>query len=142
MRASVAVKSILSGPEQQLYGRLVRAFPGHVILAHVALPRFLIGDGALGAEGEPAPSRIRRLVADFVICCPDFSPLAVVELAHPVRPHGARRDRHRQKDRFLQSAGIKVLRVDPGDIPGEGALRALVAGLPARASAPPMRRAS
>jgi hypothetical protein len=66
----VTAKPLLSRPEQLLYGRLVRAFPGHVVLAQVALSQLLVvdradGDGnarsianrLFGAAGQGAPSR-------------------------------------------------------------------------------------
>ena len=138
MRGSVTTGSMLSGPERQLYGRLVRAFPGHVILAQVAVGR-LLGDRD-GAEPEPAASR-HRLVADFVVCRPDFTALAVVEFADAVR-EGAARDVQPRKDELLQAAGIKVLRVPAADLPNEAALRALIAGLPVAAAGNLMRQAS
>ena len=142
MRASVAVKSILSGPEQQLYGRLVRAFPGHVILAQGVLPRFLIGDQASGASLDSSPDRPAALVADFVICRPDFTAVAVVELTAAAASCGARSDRRPQQDELLRASGIKVLRIDAGDIPNEQALKALIAALPVQVPAPPIRRVS
>src|SRR5882757_1852405 len=66
-------RPVLGRPEQVLYGRLVRAFPGHVILAHVAVSRLLAVDPAASAtEGPALVSRRRQLVADFVVCRPDF----------------------------------------------------------------------
>src|ERR1700688_3812277 len=77
----VTAKPLLGRPEQVLYGRLVRAFPGHVILAHVALSRLLAVDRTAAAtEGPAIATRGRQLVADFVVCRPDFTALAVVEL--------------------------------------------------------------
>src|ERR1700732_269840 len=80
MQEMVAAKPLLGRPEQVLYGRLVRAFPGHVILVHVALSRLLAVDRATAAtEGPAIAARGRQLVADFVVCRPDFTALAVVE---------------------------------------------------------------
>jgi hypothetical protein len=135
-------KPFLSRPEQLLYGRLVRAFPGHVVLAHVALTRLLVADQA-GPEAKATSTRARQWVADFVVCRPDFTPLAVVELEDRAKPRDAQRDRQRRKDQLLQSAGIKVVRVLVSDIPGELALKTLVAALPLNSStAQLMRRAS
>ena len=124
----VTAKQLLSRPEQLLYGRLVRAFPGHIILAQVALSQLLVvtrGDAAGSAQS--ISNGFRQLVADFVVCAPDFATLAVVELDD--RSHGrkAQRERDQRKDRFLQAAGIKVIRVSVGDMPNEAALKTLVA---------------
>jgi hypothetical protein len=144
MRGIVAAKPLLSRPEQQLYGRLVRAFPGHVILAHVALSRLLVVDqSASVADAQPSTNRHRQLVVDFVVCRPDFTVLAVVEVDEGGKPRDAQREKHRRKDQFLQAAGIKVVRVAAADIPNEPALKALVAALPLNFSAAQvMRRAS
>jgi hypothetical protein len=148
MRETVAAKPlarpVLGRPEQVLYGRLVRAFPGHVILAHVAVSRLLVVDPAAAAtEGPAMANRGRQFVADFVVCRPDFTALAVVELEDRATGCGAQRDRHRRKDQLLQSAGIKVVRLAADDIPNEPALKALVAALPVKSStARLMQRAS
>ena len=106
----VTAKPLLSRPEQVLYGRLVRAFPGHVILAQVALSQML--------------------VADFVVCTPDFTAVAVIELDDRSHHRNAQRERDQRKDQFLQAAGIKVIRIAVADIPSEAALKALVAAMP------------
>jgi len=116
-----------------LYARLVRAFPGHVILAQVALSQLLIVEGV--------QSRFRQLVADFVVCKPDFSAVAVVELDDPGERTAASIEKNRRKDRFLHAASVKVIRVAPHDLPSEQGLKALVA-VPPPSAAPLMRRAS
>jgi hypothetical protein len=152
MQEMVAAKPLLGRPEQVLYGRLVRAFPGHVILAHVALSRLLAADRAAAAtEGPAIATRGRQLVADFVVCRPDFTALAVVELEDRAvgrdsprdRNRDAQRERNRRKDELLQSAGIKVVRLAANDLPNEPALKALIAALPVKSStAQLMQRAS
>ncbi len=140
----VTAKALLSGVEQVLYGRLVRAFPGHVVLAQVALSQLLEVDRA-HAVGSPQAiaNRFRQLVADFVICAPDFSVVAVVELDDRTHRRGAQRERDQRKDGFLRAAGVKVIRVPVSDLPTEAALRALVAVLPASSSTSSLvRRAS
>jgi hypothetical protein len=152
MQEMVTAKPLLGRPEQVLYGRLVRAFPGHVILAHVALSRLLAVDRAAAAtEGPAIATRGRQLVADFVVCRPDFTALAVVELEDRAvgrdsprdRNRDAQRERNRRKDELLQSAGIKVVRLAANDLPNEPALKALIAALPVKSStAQLMQRAS
>lgn len=133
MGERVAGKPLLNRAEQVLYGRLVRAFAGHIILAHVALRRLLALDGTDGAEA----------VADFVVCRADFTALAVIDLEERVKSREAQRDRHPHKDQQLQAAGIKVIRLPADDIPPEAALKALVATLPLNSStAKLLRRAS
>jgi hypothetical protein len=126
-----------------LFARLVRAFPGHVILAQVALSRLLVVDGTTrSAEGPGISNRFRQLVAHFVVCKPDFSAVAVVELDDSPDRSGAALEKNRRKDRFLHAAGVKVVRVPSHDIPSELALKTLVAILPPNASAAQLMRRS
>ena len=122
MLATIAANALLSRAEQTLYGRLVRAFPGHIVLSKVALSRL---SSAAPADG----------VADFVVCRADFTAVAVVDLAvsndrlDDARRSDARRDDARRTDAQLQAAGVGVIRIPAADIPDERALRALVATL-------------
>lgn len=123
----VTAKPLLSKPEQVLYGRLVRAFPGHIILAQVALSQLLVvARRNSTGSAQSLSNRFRQLVADFVVCTPDFTAVAVIELDD--RSHGRRvqRERDQRKDQFLQAAGIKVIRIAVADMPNEAALKALV----------------
>jgi hypothetical protein len=127
----VTAKPLLSRPEGVLYGRLVRAFPGHIILAQVALSQLLVvtrRDAAGSAQS--IFNSFRQLVADFVVCAPDFAAVAVVELDDRSHDRNTQRERDQRKERFLQAAGIKVIRVSVGDMPNEAALQALVAVSP------------
>ena len=137
----VTAKPLLSRPEQLLYGRLVRAFPGHVILAQVALSQLLVVDRAdVDGNARSIANRFRQLVADFVLCAPDFTAVAVIELDDRSHHRNVQRERDQRKDRFLQAAGIKVIRVAVSDIPSEGALKALVAAMSITQPATPLAR--
>jgi very-short-patch-repair endonuclease len=140
---SVTAKPLLSRPEQLLYARLMRAFPGHVILAQVALSQLLkVNHRDARYSRQSISNRFRQLVADFVVCAPDFTALAVIELDDRSHSRNVQRERDQRKDLYLQSAGIKVIRVLATDMPNEGALKTLVAVMPT--TSPPaqlMRRA-
>jgi hypothetical protein len=86
---------LLNRHEQVLYGRLVRAFPGHIILAQAELSR-------LGLE---------RSVAEFVILRADFTALATVQLRERAMPRDGQNEQERRLEMALQAAGIRVLRV-------------------------------
>src|SRR4030088_736415 len=90
----VTARPVLSPPEQQLYGRLVRAFPGHIILAQVALSQLLVATREDAASRTQSISnRFRQLVADFVLCTPDFTAVAVIELDDRSHRRNAQRER-------------------------------------------------
>lgn len=143
MRANLAATPLLNRSEQLLYGRLVRAFPGHIILSRVELSRLLAGaDFAPPRGGEVMSAPRLPSIADFVVCRSDFSALAVVEITIEP-PRDTERERNRRRDRRLQSAGIKVIRLACHDLPDEAALKALVAAHPLHASTEQLvRRAS
>ena len=123
MTGTVGARPLLNTREQILYGRLMRAFPGHVILVNVALSRVVVGA--------------------FVVCKSDFTPLAVFELDEAPRLPSSRSERHRRKDQSLQAAGIKMIRLPAADVPNELALKALMAALPLNSSTDQLvRRAS
>lgn len=127
----VTAKQLLNRPEQVLYGRLVRAFPGHIVLAQVALSQLLVvtrRDAAGSAQS--ISNSFRQLVADFAVCAPEFAAVAVVEFDDRSHGRNSQRERDQRKDRFLQAAGIKVIRVSVGDMPNEAALKTLVAIAP------------
>jgi len=109
----------------------VRAFPGHVVLAQVALSQLLVVAGTgRNSEAQSTANRFRQLVADFVVCAPDFTAIAVIELDDRSHNRGSQRERDGRKDRFLQAAGIKVIRVAVSDLPAEASLKDLVAIAP------------
>jgi very-short-patch-repair endonuclease len=137
----VTAKALLSRSEQLLYGRLVRAFPGHIILAQVALSQLLVvARGERNGNRQSISNRFRQLVADFVVCAADFTALAVVELDDSSHGRKARRERDQRKDRFLREAGIKVIRIAVADMPNEAALKVLVAVVPTASPAVPLAR--
>jgi hypothetical protein len=142
MHATLAAEPLLSQSGQKLFARLVRAFPGHIVLAQVALSRLVRADPR-SATAQAVGPRHRGGVADFVLCRADFTPLAVVECDTGTDSREAAGERRRRKDQWLHAAGIKVLRFAAADLPTEVALKALVAALPAAAPhAPLMRHAS
>jgi hypothetical protein len=127
----VTARPLLSKPEQILYGRLVRAFPGHIILAQVALSQLLVVVRRDAADdAQSISNRFRQLVADFVVCAPNFTAVAVIELDDRSHARRVQRERDQRKDQFLQAAEIKVIRVAVADIPNEVALKALVGVAP------------
>jgi len=92
-------------------------------------------------SAQSISNRFRQLVADFVVCAPDFTAVAVIELDDRSHARKVQRERDQRKDRFLQEAGIKVIRVSVADMPNEAALKTLVAVMPLT-SAPTLLRAA
>jgi very-short-patch-repair endonuclease len=131
-------KKVLTPVEQQLYQRLVRAFPEHVVLAQVSLSQ-LVGVKK-GHDFKANWNRYNRLTADFVLCNKDFSIAAVLELDDRSHDSPQRMDADRRKAAVLNAAGIALHRLNVNPLPNESDLRALLDLAPMPASAPPGAR--
>ena len=117
-------KQVLSPVEQQLYHRLVRAFPDHVVLAQVAFSQLV---GVKKGENFTAIwNRYNRLTADFVLCTKDFRTAAVLELDDRSHDNPARQDADRRKAAICEAAGIALHRLNVNPLPDEAELRALL----------------
>ena len=88
-------KKVLTPVEQQLYGRLLRAFPDHITLAQVSFSQ-LVGVKK-GHNFKAIWNRYNRLTADFVLCNKDFSIAAVIELDDRSHDSPQRMDADRRK---------------------------------------------
>ncbi len=141
----VTARPLLSEPEQLLYSRLVRAMPGHIVLAKVAMSQLLAVERApTRRHSQYDANQLRQLVADFAVCSLDFSVIAVIEVDRRVRQRETQRVRDHWKNELLRAARIRVIRVPCADIPHEAALKALVNidPSPEPADLEDMRRAS
>jgi very-short-patch-repair endonuclease len=113
-------KRLLSENEQNVFRKLARAMPEHLVFAQVAVSQ-LVGVRK-GANFTAVFNRYSRLVADFVVCRRDFSVLAVVELDDRQHDHPRRQEADRRKTEVLGAAGIRVIRLNGAALPGEDEL--------------------
>ena len=117
-------KKVLTPVEQQLYHRLIRAFPDHVVLAQVAFSQLV---GVKKGENFTAIwNRYNRLTADFVLCTKDFRTVAVLELDDRSHDNPARMDADRRKAAICEAAGIPLHRLNVNPLPNETELRSLL----------------
>jgi hypothetical protein len=127
-------KNVLTPVEQQLYHRLVRAYPDHIVLAQVAFSQLV---GVKKGENFTAIwNRYNRLVADFVLCTKDFRTVAVLELDDRSHDNPARQDADRRKAAICEAAGIPLHRLNVNPLPNEAELRALLDLPPQQQRAP------
>ena len=130
-------KKVLSPVEQQLYQRLLRAFPDHVVLAQVAYSQLF---GVKKGENFTGIwNRYNRLTADFVLCHKDFRIAAILELDDRSHDNPSRMDADRRKAAICEAAGIALHRLNVNPLPNESELRTLL-GLPVAPPAPPSAR--
>ncbi len=110
----------LTDREQVLYWRLRKALPEQVILSQVGLSRILRVEA--GHDFRAWIDRINRMTIDFLVCRPDNTILAVIELEELSTVPGDRAAVEETKAKALASAGIKLLRFR--EIPSEEEIRA------------------
>ena len=117
-------RPILTAPEQVLFFRLRSAFPEYVILRQVALSQLL--EVRKGPGRQAVFNRISQLVADFVVCRPDFNAVAVIELDDRSHERPQRAAADGRKSAALAAAGVPLLRFNVKAIPSEGELTTAV----------------
>lgn len=115
------VKTPLTQPEQILYHRLVRALPGHLILAQVQVSRVL--GVKKGASFHAWNNRINRLSYDFVVCAPDATVIAAIELDDSTHQQPARVEADNRKDKATADAGLALIRWHVRSMPDEQAIQ-------------------
>jgi len=114
-------KKPLSEPEQVLFWRLREAMPECVVLSQVSFSRFIEPIAASVGVRQGLFNKVSRKTVDFIICLPDFTLVAAVELDD--RSHQPARDNER--DGILKSAGVPILRMNVREIPSVEQLKAM-----------------
>ena len=109
----------LTDREQVLYWRLRRALPDLVVLSQVSLSRFLQVES--GHNQLAWLNRINRMTIDFLVCLPDSTIVAAIELDDASHESGDRIAADLKKAKAIESAGLTLLRYR--EIPSEEELR-------------------
>lgn len=77
-------------------------------------------------ERQSIRTRFKQLVADFVLCRPDLSIVAVIELDDRSHERVDRRAADARKAKALADAGLKLVRVQAGPLPTSERLRQMI----------------
>ena len=121
-----AKTSPLTEPEQELYRRLAKAMPEHIVLAQVAFSQLLYAaDGSDSKENFRTQATMKQKVADFVICGPRFNIVSIVELDDS--SHDPQKDKDR--DAKVAQAGLKTVRWHVSKLPDRTEIRWRILGL-------------
>jgi hypothetical protein len=118
LRARLPVSPV----EQQLYRRLVDAFPECIVLCQVAISQLVTV--VPGPGRQTAFNKISRLVADFVLCTADFAVVHVIELDDSSHAAPHRKNADRNKSEALAAAGYSLIRFRASKLPTPSELRA------------------
>lgn len=114
-------KRPLSDTEKDLYKHLVKALPGHIVLAQVRLSQLL--GVRKGHSLQEWYGRIAALSADFVVCAQDGAVLAVIGLDNSEGGRNSRRDSDAITAKALAAANIRFLRWAAWNLPDEAEIR-------------------
>jgi very-short-patch-repair endonuclease len=121
-RWPVKARLPVSPVEQQLFRRLIDAFPQSVVLSQVAVSQLV---SVLPGPGrQVAFNKISRLVADFVLCTTDFSVTHVIELDDNSHAAPHRKNADRNKSEALAAAGYSLVRFQASKLPTVAELQA------------------
>ena len=108
-------KNIMTPTELKLYGKLVSAFPNHLIFTQVQLSQ---------AVQAPSPAdrfkwnnRINRMSLDFVVCEKSSNPICVIELDDKSHLRDSAKIKDAKKDKALGAAGIPIIRIKVDEMP-------------------------
>ncbi len=114
----------LTEREQVLYWRLRKMLPDQIVLSQVGLSRMLRVQQ--GHDFRAWFNRIDRMTIDFLVCRPDATIVAAIELDDATHGPAERMAADEKKAKALESAGIRLLRFR--EIPAEAELREALLG--------------
>jgi very-short-patch-repair endonuclease len=102
-----------------VYWRLRKVLPEQMVLSQVAVSRFLRVEK--GHDFRGWLNRVDRMTVDFLVCLPDGTIVAAIELDDNSHDLDERVLADAKKTKALESAGIKLLRWR--ELPTEADLR-------------------
>ncbi|MBK8018020.1 MAG: hypothetical protein IPK20_15675 [Betaproteobacteria bacterium] len=111
--ARPAPEPVLAGPQKVLYLACRTAFPELIVFPRLPAAQ-LLGTAAMGA--------VAQHVFDAVLCRPDYTPLAVIDMGDPHNPSQA-------AQMLLRERGVRYLEFDRRSLPRREQLRDAVQGL-------------
>jgi hypothetical protein len=122
IRWAVKARLPVSPVEQQLYRRLIDAFPQCIVLCQVAVSQLV--SVMPGPGRQVAFNKISRLVADFVLCTADFAVIGIIELDDSSHATAHRQNADRNKSEALSAAGYSLVRFQVSKLPTVAELQA------------------
>jgi hypothetical protein len=134
---AVKARSPVSPVEQQLYRRLIDAFPQCIVLCQVAVSQLV--SVMPGPGRQAAFNKISRLVADFVLCTADFAVIGIIELDDSSHAVAHRQNADRNKREALTAAGYRLVRFQASRLPTVAELQAALPIPPSNIVAMPAR---
>ena len=114
-------RRFISPIELGFYWKLVSALPECLVMCQVQL--FRIIDVGPHSERRIWVNRIAQLSIDYVICLPDGTVVACIELDDPSHDRADRKRNDEKKSRSLRAAGVPLIRWDVRQMPTSEQIR-------------------
>ena len=118
-------RPILTKCEREWHQAMLRACPGHHVFAQVSLSQLIALEPDV-AKPTALRNHFQQLVADFVICRADYDVLAVIEVDDASHERPSRRDSDARKQKAVESAGFRFVRIPSRSRPSESLVRQLL----------------
>lgn len=113
--------NVLTENEKEFFNRLKKAFPEHIILSQVSMGAVIKPEQPRNktrrefSEYRIKLNKVLQKRIDFVILDESLETLYVIELDD--KTHIRKRDKDKERDSFLLSAGIKTIRYESRNKP-------------------------
>ena len=117
-----AQKKPMSPVEQVLYFRLREALPGCIVMLQVALSRFIEVSAGI-AEWRSWHNRMNQMSIDYLVCLPDATVVAAVELDDGTHAYKKRREADAKKNLILEAAKVPLVRWQVAALPSVEEIR-------------------
>jgi hypothetical protein len=121
-------RPILTKREREWHQAILQACPEHHVFVQVALSQLIALEPGV-ARPTALRNHFQQLVADFVICKRDYDVMAVIEVDDPSHDRPSRREADERKQKAIECAGFKFMRIPARTRASEAAVRKLL-GLP------------
>ena len=118
-------RPIMTKREREWHQALLRACPGHHVFPQVALSQLITLEPDV-ARPTALRNHFQQLVADFVICGADYDVVAVVEVDDSSHERRARRDADERKQKAIECAGFRFVRIPARCRPCDSTVRQLL----------------
>lgn len=127
-----ARRTLLTDPEQVLFHRLRQAFPEHLVFAQVSLNQVISVAPKVSDKRARTSlfNKINGKSLDFLICGPDSAPLLAIELDDSSHDRKDRRKADQQKTEALESAELRLVRMNVKALPSTPELADLLLPTP------------
>lgn len=108
-------KHIMTKTEMQVYDVLLEALPDYMVFPQVQVSRII--DTPPNKDNYYWFNFISRLSYDFVVCRPDGTPIAAIEIDDRTHEKPERQEADNRKNLATEAAGVAIIRWQVGATP-------------------------